>query len=322
MHAKDDPRLMRFRDGFWFSRRILLREHAELESLRLKLSPSSVDEAVHAVATAWQIVDVVHRVRDLAEGVPGVNKRSGSRTRSFLDATAIAEKFRNYVQHLREEVSDPEVARFPVWGALSWVAPDGQTLHTTFLGVMRPGTEFHAGVYDAKECRWVSRVSLSVDRIHFNVDPIVAETTAFCDHILSVIDEVQPGLPPVGVLEPISWRWVLLPTDADADAAARAIPRVFPKPLIDEVNRRAEEGRKSHSDLVFEAQRAWAAAGHPDVEVPDSVHAVCSDLSEGAKLLVCGVYRALAWWLRQPAQPEAAQPQPPGDTSARAEGTS
>lgn len=299
MHVKDDPRVMRFRDGFWFSREILQREHAELEALRLRLSPDSLGDAVHAVATAWQIVDVVQRVRDLAEGVPGVNKRPGSRTRSFLDATAIAERFRHYVQHLRGEVSKPEVDRFPVWGSLSWVsASDNRTLHTTFLGVMLPGTEFHAGVYDAQEDRWVSRVSLSVDRVHFNVDPIVAETIAFCEDMLAVISEFQPGLPPVGVLRPLSTRFVC-PNEAEGDAAAKAIPAAFPKYLVDEVNRRAAQVGRPPSDLVDEAMHAWKAAGGPNQEVPESVESGCSGLSEGASLLVRNVYRALAWWVAQ-----------------------
>lgn len=297
MHAKDDPRLMRFRDGFWFSREILKREHAELEALRLKLSPESMDDAVHAVATAWQIVDVVHRVRDLADGVPGVNKKAGSRTHAFLRATTIAERFRHYVQHLRGEVSKPEVDRFPVWGALSWVsAADERTLHTTFLGVMQPGTEFHAGVYDAQEDRWVSRVSLSVGRVHFNVDPIVAETTAFCDYVLSAIDETQPGLPPVAVLHPFSTRFVA-PDDSDLAVAVQAMPRALPKAMVEEIERLASSEGTTAGALVTDAVRAWDAARPPIESVPESVEAACSGLPEGARMIIRRVYRAVAWWL-------------------------
>lgn len=211
MHAKDDPRVLRFRDGFWFSRTILQREHADLESRRLRLSPEALDDVLGAVAATWQIVDVVRRVRDLASGMPGVTKRPGSRTKAFLDATSITERFRNYVQHLRGELAKPEVSRFPVWGALNWVsASDDRTIHTTFLGVMLPGTEIHAGVFDAQENRFVSRVSLAMDGVHFNVDPIVAETTAYCDYVLGVIDELQPSLPPVGVLHPFSTRFEII----------------------------------------------------------------------------------------------------------------
>ncbi len=315
MHVRDDPRLMRFRDGFWFSREILQREHAELETLRLQLYPNSMGGAVHAVATAWQIVDVVHRVRDLAEGMPGVNKKAGSCTRAFLDATAIAERFRHYVQHLRGEVSKTEVNRFPVWGSLSWVsASDDRTLHTTFLGVMRPGIEFHAGVFDAQGNRWVSRVSLSIGHVHFNVDPIVGETTAFCDHMLSVIDELQPGLPCLGVLEPFSTRFEIV--DGDYLEAKRALPRALPREMVEAFEKRATTAGTTPGELLDEEMEVWRAAGTPRGDVPQSVHTACAELPPGTSTLVRMAYHAVAWSLRadaDAAQSEAAGPTSDGD---------
>jgi hypothetical protein len=202
MHAKDDPRVLRFRDGFWFSRALLRREHAELEVLRVRLSPDSLEEVLHALATVWQVVDAVHRIRELAEAMPGLNK-GNAWVRRFLGATATAEEFRNYVQHLREELSKPDVDRFPVWGALSWVTDsDERRIHTAFTGAMLPGTEIRTGAFDSHQGRWVSRVALSVKGLIFNVDPVVEEATTFCDHVLSVIERMQPGLPP---LERASW---------------------------------------------------------------------------------------------------------------------
>ena len=46
MHAKDDPRVVRFRDGFWFSRAILRCEHDALEALRLKLVPNALHDVL------------------------------------------------------------------------------------------------------------------------------------------------------------------------------------------------------------------------------------------------------------------------------------
>jgi len=291
---------------------MLNREHAELESLRAKMSPKALADVLHAVATAWQIVDIVHRVRDLAEGMPGVNKGPGSRVRAFLGATEIAERFRHYVQHLRGELSKTEVNRFPVWGSLSWVsASDGKTLHTTFMGVMRPGTEISAGVFDAQEQRYVSRVSLSVQGVHFNVDPIVVETTAFCDHILGVIDEMQPGLPPVGVLEPISTRFELY----DPSVALRALPRVLPTEMVEAVEQHAAMAKTTPGALVDKAVQAWTAAGSPAAIVPLSVETACAELPEGASTLIRTAYQALAWWLRSNAEPDAAPPNPKGEAS-------
>jgi hypothetical protein len=197
VHAKDDPRLIRFRDGFWFSRALLRREVVELERIRAKLRPDARDGLLHTVATVWQIVDAVHRVRDLAQATPGVSQRDAA-VRTFLGATTIAEQFRHYVQHLRGELAKPEVDRFPVWGSVSWVsAEDEGVMFTAVTGAVAAETEISGGVYDRVERRWVSRVSLSIRGVVFNVDPIVEATLTFCDHALAAIAAMQPGLPPL-----------------------------------------------------------------------------------------------------------------------------
>jgi len=220
VHAKDDPRLLRFRDGFWFSRALLRREHTELEALRVRLSPESLDDVLHAYATVWQLVDAVHRVRELAEAVPGLSK-SDPKVRRFLDSTEIAEEFRNYVQHLREELSKRDVDKFPVWGALSWVAAtDERRVTTVFTGVVLPGQEVQAstGAFDAQEKRWVSRVALSVRGRVFNVDPVVEEAATFCDHILDVIAQMQPGLPPI--VRPSWFSAIFMMSDGTPDSGS------------------------------------------------------------------------------------------------------
>ncbi len=196
MHAKNDPRVVRFRDGFWFSRALLHRETAELETLRAKLRPEARDDLLHAVATVWQIVDSVHRVRELARATPGMNQRDPT-VRTFLVATTAAEEFRHYVQHLQRELANPD-HRFPVWGSISWVsAKDGNTAVTAVTGTVPAGTEISGAVYDRLERRWVSRVSLSIGGIVFNVDPLVEATVAMCDHALATIAALQPSLPPL-----------------------------------------------------------------------------------------------------------------------------
>lgn len=147
MHAKDDPRLIRFRDGFWFSRALLRREVDELERIRAKLRPDARDDLLHTVATVWQIVDAVRRVRDLAQATPGVSQRDAA-VRTFLGATTIAEQFRHYVQHLRGELAKPEVDRFPVWGSISWVSAQDVQRRSDRRGdpdLLRPRARRHRG---------------------------------------------------------------------------------------------------------------------------------------------------------------------------------
>jgi hypothetical protein len=195
-HAKDDPRLVRFRDGFWFSGALLRREAAELEALRARLRPDGRDDLLHAVATVWQIVDTVHRVRELAQATPGMSQREPF-VRAFLVATTVAESSRHYVQHLRQELAEPN-HNFPVWGSLSWVSiADPAMTFTAVTGAVPAGTEIGGAVYDRLEQRWVSRVSLSIRGAVFNVDPIVEATMAMCEFALARIAAMQPDVPPL-----------------------------------------------------------------------------------------------------------------------------
>jgi len=202
MHAKNDPRLIRFRDGFWFSRALLLREAAEVETLRASLHPERRDELLHAIATVWQIVDSVHRVRELAQATPGMSQGDAA-VRRFLADTAVAEDFRHYVQHLRGELGKRDVDRFPVWGSVTWVSANDEAMtFTAVTGTIPAGTEIGGAVYDRLERRWVSRVSLSIRGIVFNVDPVVEATVSLCDHALAIIAALQPDLPPIDNILP------------------------------------------------------------------------------------------------------------------------
>ena len=81
---------------------------------------------------------------------------------------------------------------------MSWVSADDEAvMFTAVTGSVPAGTEISGGVYDTVETRWVSRVSLSIRGVVFNVDPIVEATMSFCDRALGAIAEMQPGLPPL-----------------------------------------------------------------------------------------------------------------------------
>lgn len=213
MHAKDDPRVVRFRDGFWFSRAILRREHDALEALRLKLVPNALHDVLHALAMVWEIVDAVHRVRELAENMPGLNTNEPF-VRRFLNATKAAETFRDYVQHLRNELAKKDVDPFPVWGSLTWVDPGNSSkVFAAFIGELRPGSDVRVGVFDAHEGRFVSRVALSVKGMFFNVDPMVEETTQFCDRALDFSAQLQPDLPSPDRTSWVAAQFVLVDED-------------------------------------------------------------------------------------------------------------
>jgi hypothetical protein len=137
-----------------------------------------------AFLRCWSFIDTVHRIRELAQVVPGLSLKRAE-VRRFLEATSIAEVFRHYIQHLRSELSKAPGNTFPVWGSLSWVDPDDPALtHTALAGAQVGETRFVGCVFDTVERKWVSKVSLSVDDRSFNFDPIYSECMQFRDFVV------------------------------------------------------------------------------------------------------------------------------------------
>src|SRR5450759_2252123 len=113
MHASTDIRLVKCLDGLHFSFEMLEHANDGLYEIcvRVKTDPAALAPALWR---CWSVVDIVHRLRELAQAVPGLSKRSPDLV-TFLRATQVAEKGRHYIQHLRSELSNG-ANPFPVWG--------------------------------------------------------------------------------------------------------------------------------------------------------------------------------------------------------------
>jgi hypothetical protein len=158
-------------DGLHFSFQLLEYHHAMMYPACAAV-PTDRSKLVPALASCWSFIDVLHRLRELSQAVPGLAGRTPERRR-FLERTAIAEKCRHYIQHLRSELARPSPETWPVWGSLSWVDPDDQlTTHTVMFGAHLPDTNYTGAVFDTVERRWVSRVCLGVKEWSFNFDPL------------------------------------------------------------------------------------------------------------------------------------------------------
>jgi hypothetical protein len=193
MHAKDDPRLFRFLDGFHHSLALLQIQYADLCSVQARLTPEDQDLIMRGMSLAWSIVDSVHRVRELAEALPGF-KGNDQERRDFLAATSIAEDFRHYIQHLRGELSKPTIDNFPVWGSFNWVDPkDDKQCHLAVMGTLVGNISLQSCIFDRLENRWVSKIALSIKGQSFNVDPIYAATIRICEHAVGWILDLKVG---------------------------------------------------------------------------------------------------------------------------------
>ncbi len=194
MHVSTDLRLVKCLDGLYYSFELLGHSHAGLHDDCVGISTDRT-KLIPALSKCWMFVDLVHRIREIAQAVPGLSGKNHE-LRSFLDATNIAESFRHYIQHLRGELSKTNIDPFPVWGTLSWVdAEDPTKSYTIINGASLPNTQYVSCVFDTHERKWVSTVTLAVANLSFNFDPIYADCCRFRDFIIPwVIDTYSPGI--------------------------------------------------------------------------------------------------------------------------------
>jgi hypothetical protein len=160
--------------------------------ITIKSSQASVHNAFWR---AWSFVDTVHRIREVAQNVPGLSSKNHE-LRIFLSSTSIAEDFRHYIQHLRQELSKVPGNALPVWGSLSWVDPNDPMLcHTALAGAQLPNMRYAGCVYDRVEGKWVSAVGLSVGDLSFNFDPIYDSCSRFRGFIIPWLHKTfSPGI--------------------------------------------------------------------------------------------------------------------------------
>ena len=194
MDASTDTRLIRCLDGLEMSFAMLEHIHGDLHA-----TCHAIRTDKHMLASAfwrcWSFVDTVHRLREVSEAVPGLSSKTPE-LRVFLKATSIAEGFRNYIQHLRNELMKAPGNTFPVWGSLSWVDPDdGALTHMAMAGAQVGQTSYVGCVFDTVRCRWVSKVALSVNELSFNFDPIFEACMKFREFVIPwLLKKYSPGV--------------------------------------------------------------------------------------------------------------------------------
>jgi hypothetical protein len=194
MHSKEDPRLFKFLDCIHYSLAILNTQYYDLSSILAKLTPSDSDQIVRALAVSWSIVDSIHRIREVAQNIPGLSGQT-PQLKSFINDTSIVEDFRDYIQHLRNELAKINLDNFPVWGSFSWIEDkDNQEIcHTALTGTVIRNIGFNSCVYDLKEKKWVSKAVLAIKGRVFNIDPCYESAKQFCEFAMDWIKKVKAG---------------------------------------------------------------------------------------------------------------------------------
>ncbi|MFI5364203.1 MAG: hypothetical protein ACHQ4J_01140 [Candidatus Binatia bacterium] len=185
---------MKCLDGLHYSFAILEFVYAPLYDLCTQI-PSDSSALFPALWHCWSFVDIVQRIREIAQAIPGLSGKD-THLKSFLDSTSVAEEFRHYIQHLRAELSKKQTNPFPVWGTLAWVDPANELRsHAVMIGARLPGTSYTGCVFDRLNRKWVSKVSLGVANKSLNFDVLYDAALKFREHIMPwALAAYQPGI--------------------------------------------------------------------------------------------------------------------------------
>ncbi len=209
MHASTDLRIIKCLDGLHYSFETLKFVYSTLYEVCTTINEDQ-SAVIPAIWQCWSFIDITNRVRDLAQTIPGLSKKD-EELKLFLGATSIAKEYRNYIQHLRNELLQNEPEPFPVWGSLSWIDPkDNSKGYLVILGARIDKTNYTACVYDVVEKKWVSKVCLGMKNWSFNFDPIYDACIRFQNFIIPwIFTTFQPGIQITEKLPIVSFQFTI-----------------------------------------------------------------------------------------------------------------
>jgi hypothetical protein len=178
-----DLRTIKCFDGLHYSFETLIYIYESMHEMCTKIKDDQ-SFLIPVLWRCWSFIDIVNRIREISQAFPKLNKKN-RQLMNFLEATSIAEEYRHYIQHLREELSKKAINPFPVWGSLAWVDPnDSKSSYVIFIGAQIKGTSVTGCVYDLVERKWVSKVCLGIAGKSFNFDPIYNSCMQFQKFII------------------------------------------------------------------------------------------------------------------------------------------
>ncbi|WP_324779474.1 hypothetical protein [Thiobacillus sedimenti] len=189
-----DTRKVRCLDGLYYSFQMLRHHYAGLWESCCEI-PSHESKLIAALGSAWGFIDALHRIREIAQAVPGLSIKHPE-MQAFLPASSLADEYRHYIHHLRSELAnDAPGNAFPVWGTLSWVDPVNPVRsHMAVLGTQVEGTHYAGCHFDPVARRWTSKVCLGLNGKSFNFDPAFEAAARFETFVLPFLDG-RPAAP-------------------------------------------------------------------------------------------------------------------------------
>jgi hypothetical protein len=181
-------KVLKCSEGILFSYKILQFTYSKLYATCLKI-PSDKQIVYEALGICWSFIDTVQRIREIIQQFPTISNKDKTIT-NFLQQTNITDEYRNYIQHLRNELNKNDLDTFPVWGSLSWV--DDQIMNKSYvmlIGTFINQIRYNGCTYNTFDKKWVSKVNLSIKNCSYPFDIIFENTTTFIKYFISILGE-------------------------------------------------------------------------------------------------------------------------------------
>lgn len=132
-----------------------------------------------AFSDAWQLIDLLHRVRELAQQNPIIREREPA-SQIFLRSTTPVEELRHYIQHFRTGIPNSPDVTSPLFGFLSWVSEnDASTCFTLSSGFLLPATSTFSCTYDAVEKRFLQKLLIGAGGYNVDLDFCVSQLSNY-----------------------------------------------------------------------------------------------------------------------------------------------
>lgn len=171
---------------------LLARLDSSLAALELDIDASVdiADRAALPLLDAVAFVDFAHRFGSIVEALPLVSKKAPEIRELHLALRAVV-KARNYLQHLRGDLSSNNEVRYPILGVLSW-SRNG-ACYTMHFG-QSSETESYSMAFDLQEKRWAAKYQFSIQSYTMDLDAIVKKMHETYSWFLTVVTASDPAV--------------------------------------------------------------------------------------------------------------------------------
>ena len=169
---------------------------ARLDSSLAALEPdidASVDIAERAalpLLDAVALVDFAHRFGSIVDALPLISKKALP-IRELHLALRVVVNARNYLQHLRGDLSSNNEIRYPILGVLSWSRNDA--CYTVHFG-QSSETDFYSMAFDLQNSRWTAKYQFTIKSYVMDLEAIVKAMNETYSWFVTIVNASDPAL--------------------------------------------------------------------------------------------------------------------------------